>query len=535
MANQDKLSFVPGLGTPLKPNNLNRALTEISNRPMSLRPGASEITKAKPLAMEANAKQGSGRKQRTKKSNPRRPAEFNHPLFINTDGFSTSEDFKNDSAEDGRRGLFPERRTAPITFDYKDSNPLTVMQLEDNYTPVQFPSGDTENATPKLALNLGNYHRNFKVEGTGWKRHLEVIFNRYSRDIISTIRSKIVDTWDFANFLTYMEEVTELMEVYYCVDSVLSYEASIDKKDRNPVLVQMKTEFSDFDILVKHDEAKRILKNCWLPDKFSALIAWTYQNYKTGNAEQCANYRIFCDDRFMKNPGQTSFDVTGFKNYYTLKINNVTSINNRNIISLLCQTYPDGKIGRLPLSCSESVYDQNHYEFTINQGIVWPGSDSGFASYTGFPNNDDYNLYSTEVSPEEAGCFPFVLNSTWDSVLNEFSNGVFIPKMRTVKQDGNFMSQTNWDHATNKFYCYNATEGSDNYTVYSRNIEDYSVLSPMEDTHVMRIDQSQTAPSVGITGCNSMSKGHFQNLYFNSGEARLLVMREFLNSMFYLK
>lgn len=538
MANNRKLSFVPSFGTPFKPNNLNKALTKLNQRPAPLLRPSTTSFNPEPIVMEANSRQGTDKKQRTSRKAKARTSEYVPPIFVDagnfSSGFSSSDDFRAD-LQDNRQGLFPERRSAPLTFDYKDKNPLSVMQLEDNYSPLQFPAGDTVSVTPKLAVNLGNYHRNFEVDNTAWRKHLEIIFNRYSRDIIATIRSKIVDSWTLPNFLSYMSDIVELMETYYCVDSVLAYEGSIDKKDRNPVLIQMKTEFSNFDILVKHDEARRIIKNCWLPDKFSALIAWTYQNYKTGIADQCSNYRMFSHDRFLKNPRTENFDAAGLLAYYTLKIGNVTTVNNRNIISLLCQTYPEGKIGNLPLSCSESVYDHNHYEFSVNQGISWPATDTGFATYAGFPNNDDYNLYSSEMSAEEAGCFPFVLNSTYDDTIAEFTNGCFIPKMRTVKQDGSFIAQSDWEYATNKFYCFNSTKGSDNFEFYSRNIVDYSTLSPMQDTHIMRTDNSASVPSVGVAGCNSMSKGHFQNLYFNTDDARLLVMKEFLNSMFYLK
>lgn len=533
-----KLGFVPGLGNPFKPNNLNRALTEITRRPApQLRPSTSnfgETTKVNPIVMEANNKEESRSRKKTK-TKSFRSKEYTPPVIIDIGGFSSSEDFTTDNGHDGRTGLFPERRSAAINFSYKDSSPLSVMQLEDNYSPLQFPAGDTDNQTPKFAANLGNYHRNFEVEGTFWRRHLEIIFNRYSRDIVSSIRSKIIDDWTLTNFLTYMKDITELMEAFYCYDSIISYEASLDKKDRNPVLVQMKTEFSNFDLLVKHDEAKRVLKNCWLPDKFSSLIAWTYQNYKTGEADQCANYRMFSHERFMKNPRTKTFDADGLLQYYTLKINAVTSVTNRNLISLLCQTYPFGKIGNLPLSCSESVYDSKHYEFAVNQGIIWPGTATGFATAAGFPNNMDFNIYSSEVEPEVAGCFPFVLNSTYDNVLGEFTNGCFIPKMRTVKQDGSFIVQSDWEYATNKFYAFNSVEGSDDYEIYSRNIQEYSVLSPMQDTHIMRTDHYASDPTIGVAGCNSMSKGHFQNLYFNTSESRILVMREFLNTMFYLK
>uniref|UniRef100_A0A2V0R909 Uncharacterized protein n=1 Tax=viral metagenome TaxID=1070528 RepID=A0A2V0R909_9ZZZZ len=541
MANRKQPGFVPGipLGNPFNPGKYDTHLTKISNRPgqnLQLRPNPVQGYKGNQPALKMAEPMGQSKTSRkTRNKSQDRDKAYTPPEFSQSSSFSTSEDFTKDGPDVGRTGLFPERRSGPIHFDYFDSMPLSVMQLEDNYTTLLYPAGDTVNNTPKMCINIGNYHRNFSVTGTAWNRHLNVIFNRYSRDIISTVRSKIVDDWTQANFYGYMENTCQLIEAFYFIDSILSYEGSSDKKDRNPVLLEMKNEFSQFNILAKHDEARRILKNCWFPDKFSSLIAWTYQNYKSGQGDQCCNYKCVPHERLTKNPNDANFQADQLVTYYDSLISNVTTVQNRNIISLLCQTFPQGRIGNLPLSCSESVYDYNHYEFFINQGIIWPASATGFGNLAGFPNNDDYNLYSSELSAEDAGCFPFVLNSTWDNVANEFTNGCFIPRPRLTLQNGSFMSQVGWSYVTNKFYAFNDVEGSDSYKWRSRNIKEYSTVLPVSDTHLMRTDDTAANPEIGVAGCNSMSKGHFQNLYFNTNDSRILVMREFLNSLFYIK
>lgn len=530
-----KLNFVSPSFVP-RTNIGKSPLTKLSDRPDPILKYNAKGSTNKATTMDASKSMKDTPKLRTKNESRKGSKEYTPPIFIDIDSIFSSEDFNTEKSDEGRTGLFPERRSAPLTFDYRSSNPLTVMQLEDNQNGLLFSSAQiTTRYTSKLSINLGGYFTNFKVAGTPWRRHLEIIYQRYSRDIVSNIKSKIIDDWTETNFCNYMYDVVRLMSFYYSVDSILSYEASLDKKDRNPVLVQMKTEFSDFALLSKHKEAERILKNCWLPHQFSSLIAWTYQNYKTGEGDQCANYRIFSEDYFLKNPGNVNFDALSLTSFYNLIINNVTSVVNRNLISLLSQTYPLGVIKTLPLSCSEAVHDPKHYEFFINQGITWLATAQPNGAFKGFPNCADYNLYSSQFNAEEAGCFPFVLTSSFDSGIGAFNNGCFIPTMRRFGQDGGYLPATHWDHCTNKFYAYNNTPGSDNYTILSRNIKYYSDLSPIQDTHVMSVDESAQDAMVGVKGCNSMSKGHFQNLYFNTSESRILVMREFLNSLFYLK
>lgn len=540
-------AFIPGLGSPLKPNNLSKQLAD-AKTDLKLRPSkASQIRPSNtnfvgPMEPKLDLRKEPQKDKRskrtaTKTANKMKDDKYVPPIFSDQ-SFSTSEDFISDLPQETRTGLYPDRRSGRIMFDYKDSMPLSVMQLEDNYNTVTFPTTlTTVRNTMKLSWNLASYARNFSLSPalspySTWAQHLTLVYARYSRDIISLIRSKIIDNWTEPKFKLYLQNITELLEFFYCVDSILSYEGSPESKDRNPVLLKMKSQYSDFGILLKHDEARRILKNCWLPDKFSAMIAWTYQNYKTGPADQAHNYRMF-NSTALYEFHTTAFSAQGLIDRYKVLISNVTTTDNRDIISLLSQTYPKGKIGNLPLSCSESVYDQNHYEMYVNQGIFWPGNDQ-LSTSIGFPNAVGYNMYSSVLSAEEAGCFPFVLNSTFSTDLGDFTNGVLLPIQAKAKQDGTLFAVTDWKHSTNKFYAYNPNSGTDDYTVLPRNWNNFSVINPTLDTHVMNIDYN-LVPSTGIKGCNSMSKGPFQNLYFNTDSSRIVVMREFLNDLFYLK
>jgi hypothetical protein len=531
MANSKKPAFNPGIPIATSPLTKLANKTELKLRPSS-KPGMETISAAEPMVGRKNKKKST--RTKTQEKGPYMNPEFKIGIDFNSD-FSSSEDFNKDTSQGNKIGLFPSKRAEKINFDYVESNPLSIMQLEDNIMGVTFPPGaTTSRASIKLTWNLASYARNFEFTwyGSIWNTHLKIIFERYSREIVSKIRSKIIDTWTENNFKSYLSSVVSLMEFYYCVDSILAYEGSDTDPDRNSVLLEMKTQYSNFDILVKHDEARRILKNCWLPDKFSALIMWTYQNYKYGEGSQCGNYRMFPNNSLFAYKGEPFYPADLIVKYNQL-ILNVTTIANRNIISLLSQTYPKGIIGNLPSSCSQSVYDAKHHEMYINQGIMWPSDD--MAGIVGFPNNTDYDLYSSKFSAEAAGCFPFVLNATYDPSAGDFVNGALIPIQQTTNQGGVLLPSADWIYQTNKFYAYNATPGSDLFEVVPRNWSDLGAAMPTGDTHTMHIIRTELLPAGGRGGCNSMSKGEFQNLYFNTNKARLIVMREFLNAMFYLK
>jgi hypothetical protein len=531
MANSKKPAFNPGISIATSPLTKLANKTELKLRPSS-KPGMETISAAEPMVGRKNKKKST--RTKTQEKGPYMNPELRIGIDFNSD-FSSSEDFNKDNSQGNKIGLFPSKRADKINFDYVESNPLSVMQLEDNLTSQNFPtSSATLKNSIKLTWNLASYARNFEFTAYGsiWNTHLKIIFERYSREIVSKIRSKIIDTWTESNFKSYLSTVVSLMEFYYCVDSILAYEGSDTDPDRNSVLLEMKTQYSDFDILVKHDEARRILKNCWLPDKFSALIMWTYQNYKYGEGSQCGNYRMFPNNALFAYRDDP-FDAADLLIKYNQLILSVTTITNRNIISLLSQTYPKGIIGNLPSSCSQSVYDAKHHEMYINQGIIWPNDD--LSGMIGFPNNTDYDLYSSKFGAETAGCFPFVLNATYDASAGDFVNGALIPIQQITNQAGVLLPSADWEYQTNKFYAYNNTPGSDLFRVYPRNWDIYSTIMPCNDTHTMNVKLTELLPAAGRGGCISMSKGEFQNLYFNTNQARLIVMREFLNAMFYLK
>ena len=512
-----------------------------------------------------------GRKRSDKKSTTNAKSPFDNGVYIGinfagSDDSSSSENFNAETSNNSRLGLFPERRSSALTFDYGANLPLNSMQLEDNWTRAQTTSdGSSRNQIQKLTWNTTSYSENFLdtaalLPQTTWSRQLKIIYERYSRDIVSNIRSKIVDSWTETNFKNYLKDCCDLLEYFYCVDSILSYEGSLDDPDRNPILMTMKQEMSDFSILKVHDDARRILKNCWFPNKFSALIAWTFQNYKTGPGYQCSNYRYFCHNTLYRYQNNT-FDPSTVVAEYESRINRVTgtppgepaSLNNRNIISLLAQTYPDGIINTLPLSCSESVYDEKHFESYVNQGILWSYNwddpiDSPFdnmtTSFVGYPHEQtgtnplEYTLYCSRRNPENCTAFPFVLNSTFNLSLRKFTDGALLPICFGRKQDASLIPDSDYEYVSNKFFAYTPIQGSDEYTTYARNWENYSYITPCNDVHTMYQVYSGSNPTTNFTsgsGCNSMAKGDFQNFYFNTGEARRIVMRDFLNSLFYLK
>lgn len=572
--NQGNLNLRGGFnpGAPLLKPGLRTPATSGQRPPTKVDPilGAQNQGSARENAQTQSDARGSRRKGKRRAETGAQPPRGGNTFIamanFGDDSSSSSENFNSDAPDNSRNGLFPERRSSPLTFDYGASFPLNSMQLEDNYTRLQTTSdGSTRNQIVKLTWNTSSYsenfldHENALIPQTTWSRQLTIIYERYSRDIVANIRSKIVDSWTLANFKSYLKDCCDLLEYFYCVDSILSYEGSLDNPDRNPVLMQMKQEMSNFGILKMHDDARRILKNCWFPDKFSALIAWTFQNYKTGPGYQCSNYRQFCHYSLFKFSG-VAFDASAVIAEYTIRIDRVTgttpqgvsTLHNRNIISLLAQTYPQGIIKTLPLSCSESVYDEKHYESYVNQGIMWsynwdnPTTDpfgNMNTSFIGYPHSSEshpleYSLYCSRRNAEDCTAFPFVLSSSWNTQLRKFTDGALIPVCFGKEQDGTDIASGNFYHVTNKHYAWTPILGTDTYSTYGRNWHDYSYLTACQDVHTMNQDISGVTPTGNYntgSGCNSMAKGDFQNFYFNVNEARRIVMRDFLNSLFYLK
>lgn len=548
MQNNKKLAFglpTPGFGSPLKPFDINKKISRLSDKPKSMdflqpeasaRPPLRGSQKQEKVSTKTNqSKQKKGNKRKTNLGTGAYDNYTPYGLLDDYSSSSSSSDSFQGNETERVLGIVPNKRGEPVTFSYPGDIPLATMQLEDNYTPATVASLSTANfqSVMKLTWNLANYSVAFtrpsndsQVSG-----HLDIIFERYSRMIIAKVRSGIISSWTLANFKSYLKAVCALLEAYYSVDSILAYEGSINEPDRNPVLINMKQQYSDFAIQVVHDKARSILKNCWFPESFSKLIRWTYQNYKVGTAYQCSNYRYFPDAMFMKTES-APFNAAKFITYYEGLISAVTgtTVDNRNITSLLANTIPDGIIGTLPDSCNRAVYDRQHHESYFNQGIAWyDGTDTD-----GWPTTtvNGYTLYGSTVNANEAGAFPFVLSTTYDTTLKVFKNGLLHPITANTRQDG---TASNWYFRTNKFFANNTTLGSDNFNSLSRNLELISTQTPTGDLHTQSLNSVATSYGTAIgKACVSMCKHGQQNLYFNTSESRTLIIREFLNWLFYL-
>lgn len=529
----------PGFGTPLRPNDIGKQISRLSDRPMRLTEARAAEAKTKMQSTLNDKPEPQVKKKRKSKQRKTATAKGDasytpYGLLDDNSSSSSSDSFQGQETE-RQLGIVPNRRGEPITFSYQGETPLSVMQLEDNYTPPFIASLSTASfqSSMKMTWNLANYSSVFvripslsEVAG-----QLDVIYERYSRMIIAKIRSGIITSWTKDNFKFYLRDVCALLEAYYTVDSILAYEGSTNEPDRNPILITMKQQYSDFAIQVVHDKARSILKNTWFPEHFSKLIRWTYQNYKIGPAYQTSNYRYFPSSNWVQYSGE-AFNTASVISYYNGLIDAVTTVTNRNIISLLSATIPDGIIGSLPDSCNRAVYDRQHHEGYANQGIAW---NDGSNVLQGFPSTtvNGYTIYGSPVNTNEAGAFPFVLSTTYDATNKLFRNGMLHPVPLTKKQDGT--TGASWAFQTNKFYAHTANEGDSGFITHARNWNLQSDVTPTLDVHTQKVDASAAnyAASNGKV-CVSMVKGNYQSLYFNTSDSRVLIIREFLNWLFYL-
>lgn len=524
-------SFLPNL--PIKPLLLQKTQhTNTSPQTMQLRQKSNEgASSRKSDAQQKTSKQRGKRKTKTSNFQP-----MANPMFPNiAEGDSSSSSSSDSFTTAGPRrelGIIPNTRAEPISFNYEGRSPLRNIQLEDNYTPSNpFPSVKTDGVDvfSKLSINLAAYRNLFIFGDSVISRHIKAQFDEDARAVVRTIRSKIIDSWSFPNYLYMLRSVCELLEMFYFLDARRAFEASIDFPDRNTCLQEFRRMYSNYELSTIHDEARIVLQGCWFPQELAKLIRWTYQSYRTGEAAQAHNY-IFCPSaKLLPDPYQSTedFDTNKLIDRYQELIDAVTTTNNRNLFSILSQTFPGGEINNLPDSCNRSVYDEKHLEAFMNQGIVLQGAN--FIN-VGWPQTEQ-SMYACKREPDQMGVFPYVLNTTFDTTRKIFNNGVLQPVLRNTLNGGVKMPEGDWYFKTNKFFCQSNTASEDKFTVFPRNTILYRDQNPTLDVHQAKlITSSLKVPD--YTGSVSQCVGEYQAMYFNTKESRLIVVKEFLNFIF---
>jgi hypothetical protein len=511
----DNPLFVPSLRPPTvgtaKAINLrpNASLSASSNR----------VENLAQTMLQAEGMSSSGKKK-TKKGNRRKGKggeSYTNPSFSESSSDSSSNDSFN--VDTKRTVFYDDRRTEPVKFDMPISDTTAILPLE----KVATTDAANANDNTKLMVNTATYVRSAFTEANSTAGypvydHYRTLFALMSKTVMATIKSKLIDEFTFGNFYNYIMRVASALECYYTLDAILSYSSQTD--DKNSGLINVQSRLTEADLFTAQNELRRALKGHWFPNKFSELIRWTYQIYKTSPTHQGCNYMFFPTDVLLYKDVTEDIAVP-MLNLVNSQISNLNdgpnALLSSKLASVLGQTYPEGIIRGLPLSSSTATYDPQHYEMFINQPTMF---NSGTA-ITSFPAIDTHPdiVYARDCNPGERSGMPFCLqNINKEQALGSSGEGGAgsIDFFRCFsKVDGTSV------YNTNKFtLAMTPTEG-----FISRNLE--LITNEAADVHVVACNSSNV-----VSNKTSCQKSGFQRVYFDNAIAPLINLRNFMDELF---
>lgn len=507
------LLFVPSL----RPPSVGTAKA-INTRPnTSLTASSKRVENLAQTMLQGESQSKSGKKK-TKRSNRGKGGDtYTNPSFSESSSDSSSND--NFNVETKRTVFYDDRRTEPVKFDMPISDTTAILPLEKVATTATVNSNDNT----KLMVNTATYVRNAFTEGNSTVGypvydHYKTLFAQMSKTVMATIKSKLIDDFTFGNFYNYIMRVASALECYYTLDAILSYSSQTD--DKNSGIINVQSRLTEADLFTAQNELRRALKGHWFPNKFSELIRWTYQIYKTSPTHQGCNYMFFPTDVLLYK--DVTVDIAGpMLSLVNSQISNLNdgpnALLSSKLASVLGQTYPEGIIRGLPLSANTASYDPQHYEIFINQPTMFK-TGSTIISFPAIDTHPDI-IYARDCNPGERSGMPFCLqniNMLRELGSNNEGGAGTIDFLRGFSNvDGNAV------YNTNKFtLAMTPTEG-----FISRNLE--MITNEAADVHIVACDSSNV-----VSNKTSCQKSGFQRVYFDNAIAPLINLRNFMDELF---
>jgi hypothetical protein len=518
MARNNPQSGFVGPGPFLRPNKVGQATSpQIMNKPVLNTTTVGEIGN-RPITSAATSRSRTGNKKKTSRSTyiPRTLVSEINTQFDDSSSSSSGDNF-NQRVE--RSPFFDDHNGSPVTFNM----PLDVVyQTQQLDKPVHVPGYINNRQNFNMARYSDVTAFSTPVE-TEVLEQFKVIYNMQTRDVKQKVRSgTLLNKWTFPKWYKAIMTVCEALEVFYSLDSILSYTGSSEVRDKNKALSLYREYFETSEIFYAKDIMRRNLKGAWFPVSWSRLIQWTYQNYRVADLPQAEGIRFLPNEAFVI--ADVSDNITNEVEALLTTINSrLIDDDTTSIFSMLAQCYPEGEINGLPYSSNTSHFDKYILEIFANQPTVFTKD----SVQNAFPNSsglstEGFFCYGSMFDPNiERTCgLPFALQTIYDSDSTAFID--FFKAFRVTKygEEG-----TNVYYNMNKFNSI-VTGGIYYHESRLRDINLRFNTSP--DVHFVKQD---IAGGV-INYKHSAVLAPMQPVYFDIKQSPLIILREFMTSLF---
>lgn len=314
---------------------------------------------------------------------------------------------------------------SPIPFSDSSTLVLRRRDGDDSYSPLYMLNGEF---FPEPGKSETNYSMYEKLLGNQ-------IYKDYCDVVASSKGTYLTKKFPKDRFYKYINSVSRALQVYYCIDSILSYTSN--PENQNKGLEDLRFRFNA-DIISKYDLLARSLSQFHLNPRIVQFIRYMYQNFSFSGADDAPIIRLGYD-RLFRYELDVCLDGSLESNFIddiTRKLYDDVDIN-----SIMGQCFPQWSLSELPPSFNGVIYDKSFLDFWHNCNIASEIKDdqTDYSISVSSPTQEiKYNVISDELNGHMYSLFSAfsMRGEERDSVLelgvwkpsDDFSNFSFLNK-----------------------------------------------------------------------------------------------------------
>lgn len=247
----------------------------------------------------------------------------------------------------------------------------------------------------------------------------EFVFYEYVKVLQREVRYNIASRLDKDKFYRYFTNVSNALQLFYMVDSIIAYCNNDDIKVKNAGLFELRSRFGS-EILSMQQILGETLKTLPIPGNLIKFIRYAYQNFIFSDEEGAPIHRLGFRAT-LHSESQQSISAE----YYVSIIRELNQ--DLDLVGILNQGFKDKLTNnQLPLSSAEPIFDKSFMSFWVNNSVTYVNPDAKSCSHTrgvdSHTTDYQYFVFNREVD----GIF-FASQSIFDNNKDCYQSGIWTP------------------------------------------------------------------------------------------------------------
>jgi len=506
--------------------------TSTSGVKTSNQPNSATYAKTTTMAKNSNGNKGYAKGNNSTNTTSSRYAPntigFTDPLITDANLFGQKDTTSIIGAIDGGNGI-----PSKIPFNLSILSPCLLNDFETSNL-------DGPEIRPKLILRGSNFTGaiggfiSSTTMNTDYYQVLEALYHKFDSDVGNTLNSYTSPNWSLSNFIVALTDISNALEIYYALDAILAYDPeSMDDVNNNRCLLSYKYLFGTQTILSYKAQLRSYLKGIWFPPNFCQLIRMFYQNYKVNELKQATCFRYVPSNLFYVSD-TTSNTLLNTFNIDSVLTNIKPTSTAAKISTIMNKVYPVGRIGTLPPSCSDIVYDPVMTEIFLNETVVFKDLTNSNVkscypiSYKSTVNDIPYFMDQDPTLRTNglAYCLQTIgtCNTATSGYVPDFYWGLRVPVTDSIKDT----ASTAVIDTTNTQYLVNSSGG---ILGYARSTSPSNKTVTNLGCHERNFIYPQSSATSNLV-VKSQAPTNMQRVYFDNYNGPRLILGELVNNLF---